>query len=201
MKETASELRAPEHIAIIMDGNGRWAKQRGLPRIAGHRAGAESVRKTVESCINLGVKYLTLYAFSSENWNRPESEINALMQLLERFLKEKTKDVKGIKFLASKLTGIDSKGAKNIAYNLEKELNPAFILLGIEHEGKAQLVLRISDELANQGKLHAGNIIRDLAKHIRGGGGGQSFFATAGGADPTGIEMALAEAEEYVISE
>ncbi len=92
-KQTASELSAPEHIAIIMDGNGRWAKQRGLPRIAGHRAGAESVRRTVETCMNLGVKYLTLYAFSSENWKRPESEVKALMQLLERFLKEKTKEM------------------------------------------------------------------------------------------------------------
>jgi len=90
---TATELSAPEHIAIIMDGNGRWAKQRGLPRIAGHRAGAESVRRTVEACKNLGVKYLTLYAFSSENWKRPESEVKALMQLLERFLKEKTKEM------------------------------------------------------------------------------------------------------------
>lgn len=88
-----SELSAPEHIAIIMDGNGRWAKQRGLPRIAGHRAGAESVRRTVEACKNLGVKHLTLYAFSSENWKRPESEVKALMQLLERFLKEKTKEM------------------------------------------------------------------------------------------------------------
>lgn len=84
----------PEHIAIIMDGNGRWANQRGLPRSAGHRAGAESVRRVVEGCKNLGVKYLTLYAFSSENWNRPEPEIKALMTLLNRFLKEKTKEMK-----------------------------------------------------------------------------------------------------------
>ncbi|MFC5050350.1 isoprenyl transferase [Rubritalea spongiae] len=90
---THSAASAPEHIAIIMDGNGRWAKQRGLPRIAGHRAGAESVRRTVDACKSLGVKYLTLYAFSSENWNRPESEVKALMQLLERFLKEKTKEM------------------------------------------------------------------------------------------------------------
>ncbi|MEO1858141.1 MAG: isoprenyl transferase [Rubritalea sp.] len=91
--QIASELSAPKHIAIIMDGNGRWANQRGLPRIAGHRAGAESVRRTVEGCKNLGIKHLTLYAFSSENWKRPESEIKALMQLLERFLKEKTKEM------------------------------------------------------------------------------------------------------------
>lgn len=85
-----AELRIPEHIAIIMDGNGRWAKQRGLPRVAGHRAGADSVKEIVESCSKLGVSFLTLYAFSSENWNRPQREVDALMDLLEKFLKEKT---------------------------------------------------------------------------------------------------------------
>ncbi|MGE9266859.1 MAG: isoprenyl transferase [Verrucomicrobiales bacterium] len=79
----------PEHVAIIMDGNGRWARERGLPRKAGHRAGAESVREAVEFCISRGIRTLTLYAFSSENWSRPEAEIEALMRLLERFLKSK----------------------------------------------------------------------------------------------------------------
>ena len=83
----------PRHIAIIMDGNGRWAKERGLPRLEGHRAGAESVREALEACIELGVEYLTLYAFSSENWNRPETEVKALMALLDRFLKERAKDL------------------------------------------------------------------------------------------------------------
>ena len=83
----------PEHIAIIMDGNGRWAKERGLPRRDGHRAGAESVREAVETCKELGVKYLTLYAFSSENWKRPQTEIDALMLLLDKFLSEKTKEL------------------------------------------------------------------------------------------------------------
>ena len=80
----------PRHIAVIMDGNGRWAKSRGLPRAAGHRAGAETVREAVDFCQEVGVEYLTLYAFSSENWNRPQKEIDALMKLLERFLKTKT---------------------------------------------------------------------------------------------------------------
>jgi undecaprenyl diphosphate synthase len=89
----ADHPEIPRHIAIIMDGNGRWAKERGLPRLEGHRSGAESVREVMEACIELGVKYLTLYAFSSENWNRPETEVRALMALLERFLKEKAKDL------------------------------------------------------------------------------------------------------------
>jgi undecaprenyl diphosphate synthase len=83
----------PRHIAIIMDGNGRWAAERGLPRREGHRAGAESVREITDTCIELGVEYLTLYAFSSENWNRPEAEVKALMALLDRFLAEKAKDL------------------------------------------------------------------------------------------------------------
>ncbi|MCK6440427.1 MAG: isoprenyl transferase [Planctomycetes bacterium] len=76
----------PRHIAIIMDGNGRWAQNRGLPRVQGHEAGAESVRSVVEACAKLGVKQLTLYAFSSENWKRPKLEVTALMTQLKRFL-------------------------------------------------------------------------------------------------------------------
>ncbi len=80
----------PTHIAIIMDGNGRWAKRRGLPRIAGHNGGVESVRDTVEACGQLGVKFLTLYAFSTENWKRPKDEVSMLMRLLMRALRDET---------------------------------------------------------------------------------------------------------------
>lgn len=76
----------PEHVAVIMDGNGRWARERGLPRGKGHEAGAESVRAVVRACRDYGVKYLTLYAFSVENWKRPRSEVQGLMQLLRRFM-------------------------------------------------------------------------------------------------------------------
>ena len=78
----------PRHIAIIMDGNGRWARKRGLPRTAGHAAGAETFRRIATFCKNLGVPYLTVYAFSSENWSRPQREVDAIMGLLERYLKE-----------------------------------------------------------------------------------------------------------------
>jgi undecaprenyl diphosphate synthase len=83
----------PRHIAIIMDGNGRWAKGRGLPRIKGHEAGAKAVRECVEGCGELKVEYLTLYAFSAENWQRPKGEVIALMRLLEKFLREKTPEL------------------------------------------------------------------------------------------------------------
>ena len=80
--------RLPVHIAIIMDGNGRWAKNRFLPRVAGHRAGAKAVDRIVMHCRQIGVKALTLYSFSSENWKRPASEVNALMSLLKRYLEK-----------------------------------------------------------------------------------------------------------------
>jgi undecaprenyl diphosphate synthase len=79
--------RLPEHIAIIMDGNGRWAAQRHLPRVEGHRAGIDAVRDTVETAARLGIKVLTLYAFSIENWKRPAAEISTLMMLLKRYLR------------------------------------------------------------------------------------------------------------------
>lgn len=79
----------PAHIAIIMDGNGRWAKKRGLPRVAGHRRGVETVREIVEVCAEIGVKYLTLYTFSTENWKRPKDEVSTLMRLLLKSLKER----------------------------------------------------------------------------------------------------------------
>ena len=80
--------RVPRHIAIILDGNGRWAKKRGLPRTAGHAVGAETFRKIATYCKNIGVEYLTVYAFSTENWRRPENEVSTIMKLLEKYLQE-----------------------------------------------------------------------------------------------------------------
>lgn len=85
-KASPTPIDLPNHVAIIMDGNGRWAQQRGLPRIEGHRRGAESVKKALQAAQKHGIRYLTLYAFSVENWNRPQDEIDALMKLLDRFL-------------------------------------------------------------------------------------------------------------------
>jgi undecaprenyl diphosphate synthase len=87
---SATPQPLPAHIAIIMDGNGRWAKQRGLPRIEGHRRGVETVRSIIDAAKEQGIRYLTLYAFSVENWKRPQEEVGALMSLLEYFLKRET---------------------------------------------------------------------------------------------------------------
>lgn len=85
--------KLPRHIAIIMDGNGRWAKKRGLPRSAGHAAGAESFRRAARYCRSLGVEYLTVYAFSTENWKRPAEEVSGIMRLLKKYLEEAMRDM------------------------------------------------------------------------------------------------------------
>lgn len=82
-----SDINIPAHVAIIMDGNGRWAKERDLKRTAGHEEGAKTVRKITTHCAKIGVKYLTLYAFSTENWTRPKLEVEYLMRLLDKYLK------------------------------------------------------------------------------------------------------------------
>ncbi len=92
-KKNTPALPAPRHIAIIMDGNGRWAKMRGLPRNAGHKAGAETFRRIAEHCGKLGVEYLTVYAFSTENWKRSQEEVAGIMGLMEKYLEEALRDM------------------------------------------------------------------------------------------------------------
>lgn len=159
----------PEHIAIIMDGNGRWAKERGLPRRDGHRAGAESVREAVETCKELGVKYLTLYAFSSENWSRPQSEIDALMLLLDRFLAEKTKELDKQKVRLHTIGQIDrlpEKNQRRIARAKEEtagntDLN---LILALSYGGREEITgaVRKIAEQVQAGELSAEDVTKDL---------------------------------------
>lgn len=110
--------RLPAHIAVIMDGNGRWAKQRGKPRIFGHRAGADSVREILDTCRRLGIKAVTLYAFSTENWKRPPAEIKGLMQMLKRYIRGELKEVNenNIRFRAiGDIDGLSEDVQKEIA--------------------------------------------------------------------------------------
>ena len=104
--EVLSDSALPVHIGIIMDGNGRWAKKRGLPRKAGHSAGAKTFRKITRYCSDIGIKYLTVYAFSTENWKRPEDEVRSLMKLFKSYLEEALSDFKDdsivVKFIGDK---------------------------------------------------------------------------------------------------
>ncbi len=91
--DTSALTKRPAHIAIIMDGNGRWAQQRGLPRLAGHRAGVENLRRILRACTEFGIKILTIYAFSTENWGRPEAEVRGLMNILETVIDRELKEL------------------------------------------------------------------------------------------------------------
>lgn len=104
-------VEAPTHVAIIMDGNGRWANERNLPRAIGHRMGVEAVRRTVKASIELGIEYLTLYSFSTENWTRPQGEISDLMGLMKRFIRRDLAELhqSGVRILViGERTGVDS---------------------------------------------------------------------------------------------
>ena len=92
----AEELRlehVPRHVAIIMDGNGRWARARGLPRLAGHRAGTENIRPILEACVEFGIDILTIWAFSTENWRRPEAEVRGLLRILQRMIRRELQEL------------------------------------------------------------------------------------------------------------
>ena len=118
--------KLPQHIAVIMDGNGRWARERGLPRIEGHRRGSESVRACTTACMEAGVPYLTLYAFSKENWQRPADEVGALMTLLDRFLAERTAEImeRNIRLRAiGHLQDLPDKARKRLEDTIEKSAN------------------------------------------------------------------------------
>ena len=135
----------PNHIAIIMDGNGRWAKSRGLPRAVGHKKGADAVRSAVEGCIEHGVKVLTLYAFSSENWSRPEEEVSDLMSLLSLYIKKEVGSLKkqGVRL---RFIGQRARLAKDIIKQIEdaeertSHNDKMTLAIAINYSGREELV-------------------------------------------------------------
>lgn len=137
--------RLPRHVAVIMDGNGRWAAQRGQPRIAGHRAGVEAVRATVDTGARLGLKALTLYAFSTENWKRPRLEVDALMRMLRRYIRLEIDEIdrQSIRFQA---IGRTYALAQNVRREIERATertaaNPGMILsVALNYGGRAEIV-------------------------------------------------------------
>lgn len=135
----------PNHVAIIMDGNGRWAKKRGLPRTEGHRAGINSVRAVVEAAGELGVKALTLYTFSSENWKRPQSEVSALMSLLLQTIRKEISDLEKKNVRLTAIGDVDAlpyaprMGIKNTIKRLSK--NTGLILnLALSYSGRQEII-------------------------------------------------------------
>lgn len=142
----------PKHIAIIMDGNGRWAKKRGLPRTLGHKAGVEAIRGIVKECNKLGIKYLTLYAFSTENWVRPQDEVNALMNLLVEYLKNEFEELNSNNVVINHIGDI-SKLPKKCqdelisAYNKTKNNTGVVLNLALNYGGRNEIVSAINEIL------------------------------------------------------
>lgn len=137
--------RLPVHIAIIMDGNGRWAEKRNLPRIEGHKAGSRAVQEAVEACARLGVKYLTLYAFSKENWRRPASEVAMLWELLYDYLKKEDKELVKNKIrlkVIGQREGIPRKVRQELerVEELTRDFNSMVVLLALNYGGRTEIV-------------------------------------------------------------
>jgi undecaprenyl diphosphate synthase len=139
------DRQVPRHVAIIMDGNGRWAKQRGLPRLAGHHAGTENIRRIIIDCAEQGVRYLTLYAFSTENWSRPSAEVNGLMRLLSEVINRETETLHRegaqIRHLG-RMTGINEQLQRKIrdAVELTKNNSRVTVAIAFNYGGRADVV-------------------------------------------------------------
>lgn len=148
--------KVPRHIAIIMDGNGRWAKQKGMPRVLGHRSGVKSVRDVTEAAAEIGVEYLTLYAFSTENWNRPPAEVTALMTLLVETIKGEIRDLNknGVRLMAiGDIEALPPASLKALRQGMEDTKNNTRItlVLALNYSAKWE-ILRAARLLAEQAK-------------------------------------------------
>jgi undecaprenyl diphosphate synthase len=152
--EPESIQKVPRHVAIIMDGNGRWAISRGLPRIAGHRAGTENLRRVLEGCGELGIKYLTLYAFSTENWGRPEAEVRGLMKILEDVIDSELQELKeeGVRLRhIGHLEQLDPTLRKKVleAIELTKENDRLTLNIAFNYGGRDEIVHAIKKMIAD----------------------------------------------------
>lgn len=171
---TQARENLPTHVAIIMDGNGRWAKQRHLPRVEGHRVGVESVRAVLKTCGELGIKYLTLYAFSVENWNRPKDEVDTLMKYLARYLKSEVAEMaknnvrleiigqvyRLPEFVQEQLAKTQAALSKNTGLTL---------VLALSYGGRTEIVeaIRAIAEKVKKGELEAAEINEQvIAQHL-----------------------------------
>ena len=164
----------PQHVAIIMDGNGRWAKHRSLPRIEGHRQGAESARTIIRTAGELGIKYLTLYAFSAENWNRPKDEVDALMKYLIHYLKTETPELNKNN-VRLEVIGQIYRLPENVQEHLKKSIailsknNGLTLVMALSYGSRIEIVdaVRGIAEKVKRGKLDPADITEQVfAQHL-----------------------------------
>lgn len=147
-KKISPELKVPVHVAIIMDGNGRWALRRGLPRLAGHRAGTENLRRIITACVEFGVKYLTIYAFSTENWGRPQEEVQGLMRILEDVIDRELDELhrEGVQLRhIGRLERLDPKIQEKVldAIELTKNNNRLVLNVAFNYGGRDEIICAI----------------------------------------------------------
>lgn len=185
----------PRHIAIIMDGNGRWAKERGMPRIAGHNEGVESVRDTVEACGQLGVQFLTLYAWSTENWKRPQEEVSLLMRLLLKALKDETDRlhtnnvrIRAIGDIAALPQDVQSELQEDIQKTSDN--TGLTLTLALSYSGRWDLTRALKRVVADlkAGKVHDADLNEELLA---------GYLSTAGTPDP---DLLIRTSGEFRIS-
>lgn len=164
----------PKHIAIIMDGNGRWAKKRNLPRVAGHKEGVESVRYMVEACAHLGVEVLTLYTFSTENWNRPKDEVSTLMRLIVKSLQNETDELNKNNIRLTVIGDIDSlptivQKELEQAINKTKNNSRLTLNLALSYSGRWELLEAVKTIIREfeEGKIKKSDINEELiSEHL-----------------------------------
>ena len=188
--------KLPRHIAVIMDGNGRWAQQRSLPRIAGHQAGVEAVRQTVETCRELGVPVLTLYAFSRENWQRPKWEVKALMGLLSQYLRSEIKKLKQNDIALRAIGNLDQLPDKvrELLARAEEQtaVCRAMVLnLALSYSGRSEIIRAVRNLVQDvrQGKVEAEGIDEALF---------EKYLYTRGLPDP---DLLIRTSGEYRLSD
>lgn len=187
--------RLPAHIAIIMDGNGRWAERNNLSRISGHRAGAESVRVIVETCREIGISYLTLYAFSVENWMRPTGEVRALMNLLVQYLKSEIKTMLKNDIRLTTIGHSDALPEKVRTFlqkTMEKTKNGKSMVLNLalSYGGRDEIIDAVKGILrdVDQGVIRSGDISKEMFSR---------YLNTAGMPDP---DLLIRTSGEYRLS-
>ncbi len=157
--------KIPQHIAIIMDGNGRWAEARGLPRLEGHKAGTENLRQIIRGCVDAGVKYLTIYAFSTENWGRPREEVEGLISILELFLDRELDELcaEGVKIChLGRLEAMPEKVRRKVEHSVEITCNNSRLILSVawNYGGRDEIVYAIQKMIKE--KVQPQDVTEDL---------------------------------------
>ena len=176
--QTAGSDNIPQHIAIIMDGNGRWAKKRGLPRLAGHQAGTENLRRVIRSCVELGIRYLSIYAFSTENWGRPKEEVEGLLKILESVIEKELTELneEGVQLRhIGRLERLPESLRRKVEYaiDLTKNNSKLTVVVAFNYGGRDEIVYAV-EQLIRQGVR-----VEDISESLIS----QNLF-TAGVPDP-----------------